>query len=91
MAGPTEVATLGPCPHCGIQHPQEVLICPREGKYLPLNGRLLDKKFRLVRELGAGGMSTVWMAENVLVKKFVEERELTVMLLVDFMLTMRSL
>jgi serine/threonine-protein kinase len=48
-----------------------VLICPRYEKYLPLEGRLLDNKFRLIRQLGAGGMSTVWMAENVLVKKHV--------------------
>jgi serine/threonine protein kinase len=30
---------------------------------------MLDKRFRFVRKLGEGGMSTVWMAENIRVRK----------------------
>jgi eukaryotic-like serine/threonine-protein kinase len=36
---------------------------------LPLEGRLLDGKFRLVRRLGSGGMASVWLALNLRVDK----------------------
>ncbi|TPV94043.1 MAG: hypothetical protein B7733_17325 [Myxococcales bacterium FL481] len=57
-------ALLGPCPHCGAQHEAERLRCPEVGELLPLRGRLLDGKFRMLRELGSGGMATVWLACN---------------------------
>jgi serine/threonine-protein kinase len=62
---------LGPCPHCGQPHAETVLLCPNTEKLLPLEGRILDGKFRFVRLLGEGGMGAVWKAENVLVKKTV--------------------
>ncbi|MCB9700647.1 MAG: protein kinase [Myxococcales bacterium] len=62
---------LGPCPHCGQEHPEEVLVCPVKKEQLPLVGRLLAHKFRFERLLGEGGMGWVWAAENVLVKKTV--------------------
>ncbi|MCA9711664.1 MAG: serine/threonine protein kinase, partial [Myxococcales bacterium] len=62
---------LGPCPFCGQPHPDTVLLCPTSEKLLPLEGRILDGKFRFVRMLGEGGMGAVWKAENVLVKKTV--------------------
>ncbi|MEE9383333.1 MAG: serine/threonine-protein kinase [Nannocystaceae bacterium] len=55
---------LAPCPHCNGQHEPELLRCPDTGETLPLTGRLLDGKFRLIRELGSGGMATVWLARN---------------------------
>ncbi|MCA9682244.1 MAG: protein kinase [Myxococcales bacterium] len=60
---------LEACPHCGAVHPEEVLVCPTLNRLLPLEGRLLDSRFRFVRKLGEGGMSTVWMAENFRVRK----------------------
>jgi hypothetical protein len=60
---------LGPCPFCGQPHPEDVLVCPAEGKFMPLEGRLLDGKFRFTRLLGAGGMGAVWRAQNIRVKK----------------------
>lgn len=68
MAGSND---LGPCPFCGQPHSDAVLLCPTSEKLLPLEGRILDGKFRFVRMLGEGGMGAVWKAENVLVKKTV--------------------
>ena len=62
---------LPPCPHCGAAHPEEILLCPVTHRLLELEGRVLDRRFRFVRMLGEGGMSTVWMAENVRVRKHV--------------------
>jgi serine/threonine protein kinase len=69
-------STLGepefaPCPHCEEIHPEDVLLCPRYGEPLQLQGRLLDRKFRFMHLLGEGGMGAVWRAENVLVRKSV--------------------
>ena len=64
-------ATLGPCPHCGQQHAEDVLLCPTSERLMPLEGRILDGKFRFVKMLGEGGMGAVWRAENILVKKHV--------------------
>ncbi|MFO7567291.1 MAG: protein kinase [Enhygromyxa sp.] len=60
---------LPPCPHCRAAHPEELLLCPTTNRALPLEGRMLDRRFRLMRKLGEGGMSTVWMAENIRVRK----------------------
>jgi eukaryotic-like serine/threonine-protein kinase len=60
-----------PCPYCGQPHTEDVLLCPTSEKLLPLGGRILDGKFRFLRQLGEGGMGAVWKAENILVKKTV--------------------
>ncbi|WAS98353.1 serine/threonine-protein kinase [Nannocystis punicea] len=44
-------------------------MCPNDGATLPLEGRLLDGKFRLDKRLGHGGMATVWQATNVFVER----------------------
>ncbi|HGG56166.1 MAG TPA: hypothetical protein ENK31_00010, partial [Nannocystis exedens] len=64
-------AALGPCPHCGEQHPEDALVCPKTKEQLPLKGRLLAHKFRFDKLLGEGGMGWVWAAENIFVKKAV--------------------
>jgi len=48
-----------------------VLVCPKESKILPLEGRILDSKFRFTKLLGAGGMGAVWKAQNIRVRKSV--------------------
>jgi serine/threonine protein kinase len=62
---------LGPCRACGRVYPQERLICPTDDTLLPLEGRLLDGKFRLERRVGDGGMASVWQATNTLVHRTV--------------------
>jgi serine/threonine-protein kinase len=69
MNGPA--GALGPCPYCGQEHPEEMLVCPTKHEQLPLPGRLLAHKFRFQKLLGEGGMGWVWAAENELVKKSV--------------------
>lgn len=64
-------AALGPCPHCGEEHPEDALVCPTAKEQLPLHGRLLAQKFRFDKLLGEGGMGWVWAAENIFVKKAV--------------------
>ncbi|MCA9719960.1 MAG: serine/threonine protein kinase, partial [Myxococcales bacterium] len=64
-----DASALGPCPHCGEQHAEDVLVCPKSEKYMPLQGRLLDNKYRFVKLLGEGGMGSVWKARHELVAK----------------------
>ena len=58
-------APLAPCPHCGAQHEEHLLKCPKTDGLLDLAGRVLDGKFRLVTQVGAGGMASVWLATNI--------------------------
>jgi serine/threonine-protein kinase len=55
---------LAACPHCSQQHDEKQLRCPRTDLPLPLEGRLLDEKFRVVGPLGSGGMAAIWLAIN---------------------------
>jgi eukaryotic-like serine/threonine-protein kinase len=62
----------GQCPHCGKDgHPPHVLKCPDTDFVLPLEGRVLDGKFKLIRQIGKGGMASVWLAVNTLVDRHV--------------------
>lgn len=56
--------TLGRCTQCGATHPATVLRCPDTDVMLPLAGRLLDGRFRLLECIGRGGMASVWLALN---------------------------
>ena len=60
-----------PCRGCGRVYPAERLQCPTDGTVLPLEGRLLDHKFRLDRKVGDGGMASVWQATNTFVHRTV--------------------
>lgn len=59
------------CRTCGQSFRDDLLVCPVDGATLPLEGRLLDGKFRLDRRLGHGGMASVWQATNVFVERTV--------------------
>ena len=62
---------LGPCRACGRAYPEGQLSCPHDGSVLPLEGRLLDGKFRLDHKVGDGGMASVWQATNTFVHRTV--------------------
>src|SRR5690606_16137005 len=67
MAGATP--TPAACRTCGARLADDVLICPHDNTHLPLEGRLLDGKFRLERRLGQGSMATVWRATPQLIQR----------------------
>lgn len=67
---------LSACPHCSEDHDEDTLRCPATDLPLPLEGRRLDGKFRFQRNLGIGGMASVWLAINERV-----EREVAIKLL----------
>ncbi len=66
MSAPSDALgdALGSCPHCGEVHGEAILKCPNTDRPLPLEGRILAGKFRFRRELGVGGMASVWLAVN---------------------------
>jgi len=58
------IDALAPCTECGVVHPGTMLRCPETDMMLPLAGRLLDGRFRLLQCIGRGGMASVWLARN---------------------------
>ncbi len=71
VSAPATATALPPCPHCGGDHPASVLRCPEVDVILPLGGRLLDGRFKLLERIGRGGMASVWLARNVRVDRLV--------------------
>jgi hypothetical protein len=60
------------CPRCGAWFRDDVSRCPADGEALeerpdPLLGKVLGRRYRIVDEIGAGGMGTVFRARHVLV------------------------
>lgn len=62
------------CPRCSELYPDEAAFCPFDGIELkratdPFLGRTIAGRFRLIRKLGAGGMSIVYLARHVLIER----------------------
>ncbi len=60
------------CPQCGAWFRDATSLCPTDGTELetrpdPLIGRVLGRRYRIVSEIGSGGMGTVFRARHVLV------------------------
>lgn len=60
------------CPRCGAWFRDSTALCPTDGTALesrpdPLIGRVLGRRYRIVSEIGSGGMGTVFRARHVLV------------------------
>ena len=61
------------CPTCQKTYPDDFSLCPRDGAPLTAQETAteaqlaagLSRRFRLVRRLGAGGMGTFFLAEQV--------------------------
>src|SRR5262245_19585266 len=63
------------CPNCGGTLPEGAMFCGACGARLettsadPLVGRVVGGRYRVLRRLGAGGMGSVYAAEQVSLKR----------------------
>jgi serine/threonine-protein kinase len=62
------------CPHCSAFYPDESAFCPDDGAPLkamqdPHLGRTIAGRYRLVKLLGTGGMSYVYLAHHVVIER----------------------
>ncbi len=62
------------CTACSELYPDEAAFCPLDGKPLvkstdPFLGRTIASRYRLVKKLGQGGMSVVYLARHVMIER----------------------
>src|SRR5580658_7089846 len=62
------------CPRCDESYPDDAAFCPFDAQALvrstdPLIGRTLAARYRLVRQLGSGGMAVVYLARHVMIDR----------------------
>lgn len=62
------------CPHCAEIYEDPERFCPEDGARLErspdrLLGKILASRYRLIRRLGAGGMSVVYLARHVAIER----------------------
>src|SRR2546426_3953432 len=63
------------CPTCQRSYPDETEFCPRDGTFLPTPPKSmgpvlaagLARRYRIIRELGAGGVGGGFLAEQIAV------------------------
>ena len=71
----TSLTSKAPCLHCGGVHDDLARRCPTTGRALGgdprLIGQLIDKRYRIVRLLGAGAFGSSYKAEHVTVGRAV--------------------
>lgn len=76
---PPSAAPTVRCTHCGEDHPRTYAHCPQTGRGITgkaLLGRIIAGKYRLIGELGEGGMGTVYAAESTRVGRKVAIKRL---------------
>jgi eukaryotic-like serine/threonine-protein kinase len=62
------------CPHCSAFFPNDATFCPDDGTELkrtqdPYLGRTIADRYQLVKRLGQGGMSNVYLAHHVMIER----------------------
>jgi eukaryotic-like serine/threonine-protein kinase len=62
------------CTHCSELYPDDAGFCPLDGKPLvastdPFLGRTIASRYRLVKKIGQGGMSVVYLARHVMIER----------------------